>query len=75
MCLSEFRPIFRSYKPHDEKLKESIKETSLPVEVADNVKEMLAQAAPEPIVDEVVSLVFVIVACFMLQCQLLHCDF
>ncbi|XP_064630579.1 coiled-coil domain-containing protein 12-like [Lineus longissimus] len=49
------KPIFRSYKPQDERLKEQSVEVEKPkpVEVGDKVKDQLEAARPEPVVEEV----------------------
>jgi coiled-coil domain-containing protein 12 len=49
------KPIFRSYRPQDERLKEQSVEVEKPkpVEVGDKVKDQLEAAKPEPVVEEV----------------------
>ncbi|XP_067931485.1 coiled-coil domain-containing protein 12-like [Watersipora subatra] len=47
------KPIFRSYKPTDENLKENAIENPQPIEVSEKVKDQLASGKPEPILDEV----------------------
>ncbi|KAF6018552.1 CCDC12 [Bugula neritina] len=47
------KPVFRSYKPLDEKLKENTIPNPEPVEVADKVQDQLESGKPQPIIEEV----------------------
>lgn len=47
------KPIFRSYKPTDETLKENQLPTVGPAEVKERVTEQLEASKPQPLVDEV----------------------
>lgn len=47
------KPVFRSYQPQDESLKEHQLEKVKPVEVIDKVRDQLDAAKPEPLVEEV----------------------
>ncbi|CAH1774813.1 unnamed protein product [Owenia fusiformis] len=47
------KPVFRSYKPMDEQLKENTLPTADPVEVVGQVSEQLKAGVPQPTVEEV----------------------
>ncbi len=50
----DFRPVFRSYKPLDDKLKESQLPAIKPSEVEEKVQDQLEAAKPVELVEEVV---------------------
>ncbi|XP_013405733.1 coiled-coil domain-containing protein 12 [Lingula anatina] len=47
------KPVFRSYKPQDENLKENALPQMIPSKVEEHVKDHLEAAKPEPVVDEI----------------------
>lgn len=53
MCVCVYRPVFRSYQPQDEDLRELQLPKAKPVEVVDKVQDQLESAKPGPLVDEV----------------------
>lgn len=50
------RPKFRSYKPQDEQLKESVMPNAKPADVEEEVKEQLEAADSRVVMDDLVSL-------------------
>lgn len=47
------KPVFRSYKPSDENLREGVLPKAQPIDVADIVKDQLEASKPEPVVEEI----------------------
>ena len=47
------KPVFRSYKPSDETLKEAVLPKAQPIDVVDIVKDQLEASKPEPVVEEI----------------------
>lgn len=47
-----FRPIFRSYKPEDDSLKDSLLDEAVPVNVEQEVKDQLEAAKAKDVIDE-----------------------